>query len=398
MEAIAELERFVVGNDDLQELEAHIGRFNLFEALKLARVEIRHSNFLAWILDPNESHGQGSIFLKGVLMDLLAKTPPELRPFSPIEIDGVELASVEIDRERHGIDVLIHSSQPPFVVAIENKIGSGEHGNQLDRYEEAVEREFPGVPTQLVFLTTDGTEPSSDSWVPYTYSDLHRVFERIRRAHQAAIGEDVGLFLDHYLGLIQSRFMDDETIDALCRRIYRNHRRALDLIFERAGSPESELVDRLVELLQSQPERWHVYNVTSKRIDFVRRDWTELLPPVGPKMEAPRLWLKLTLAVRKGACRLFVEVQRAKETELRQRVVARLTQDQKEFGFQMRKGEEVGRRLDNQLIVRFPEEEDVDLESSITAAKKKLDAMYERTEGVAAALGPLVDSWKSARS
>jgi hypothetical protein len=124
-ELVSELERFVVGNDELRELEARIGRFNAFEALKLARVEIRHSNFLAWILDPVESHGQGGIFLKALMMDLLAETPEALRPFSPIELDGAELSGVELRREFHGIDVLITGGSPSFVVAIENKIDSG---------------------------------------------------------------------------------------------------------------------------------------------------------------------------------------------------------------------------------------------------------------------------------
>jgi hypothetical protein len=49
-EALAALERFVVDNDDLLALESLIGRFNIFDALNIARVEIRHSNFLALIL------------------------------------------------------------------------------------------------------------------------------------------------------------------------------------------------------------------------------------------------------------------------------------------------------------------------------------------------------------
>ena len=58
--ALAALERFVIENDDLLELESHIGRFNIFDALRIERMEIRHSNFLAWLLDPNESHGQAA--------------------------------------------------------------------------------------------------------------------------------------------------------------------------------------------------------------------------------------------------------------------------------------------------------------------------------------------------
>jgi hypothetical protein len=78
------LERFVVENDDLLKLESRMGRFNIFDALGITRAEIRHSNFLAFVLDPAESHGQGQLFLKAVLMDILKRAPAELRPLSPL--------------------------------------------------------------------------------------------------------------------------------------------------------------------------------------------------------------------------------------------------------------------------------------------------------------------------
>src|SRR5262249_36039771 len=84
LDAQKELERFGLENDDLLELEARIGRFNIFDALALTHVEIRHSNFLAYILDPSESHGQRELFLKALLVDMLKATAPELRPLSPI--------------------------------------------------------------------------------------------------------------------------------------------------------------------------------------------------------------------------------------------------------------------------------------------------------------------------
>ncbi len=88
-EALHLLEEFVVENDALRELETRIGRFNIFDALGIVNQEIKHSNFLAWLLDPAESHGQGGLFLRAFLMDLLRQTPPgEQRLFSPVYLDG----------------------------------------------------------------------------------------------------------------------------------------------------------------------------------------------------------------------------------------------------------------------------------------------------------------------
>ena len=132
------LERFVVDNDDLLALESVIGKFNIFDALDIARAEIRHSNFLAFILDPAESHGQGQLFLKAFLTDLLKAAPAKLRPLSPIELDGTDLRGVEVRREWRHIDLLIASQQPPFIAVIEDKIRPQGHSDQQSRYEATI--------------------------------------------------------------------------------------------------------------------------------------------------------------------------------------------------------------------------------------------------------------------
>src|SRR4051812_3595847 len=112
--AVEALERFVVENDDLITLESRIGKFNIFDALGITRAEIRHSNFLAFILDPAESHGQGQLFLKAILMDVLKEATADKRPLSPIELDGTDLRGVEVRREWQHIDLLITCQQPRF--------------------------------------------------------------------------------------------------------------------------------------------------------------------------------------------------------------------------------------------------------------------------------------------
>lgn len=207
--ALKALERFVVDNDDLLALESRIGRFNIFDALRIARAEIRHSNFLAFILDPAESHAQSQLFLKALLMDLLKAAPANLRPLSPIDIDGIDLRGVEVRREWNKIDLVITCEQPSFVIAMENKIEADEHSIQLFRYKQTISQHFPKARPLYVFLTPDGAEASEDEWVSYSYGDIHRVLSRVRTTYANAIGEDVRVFLDHYLTLIGTRLMED---------------------------------------------------------------------------------------------------------------------------------------------------------------------------------------------
>lgn len=290
-EAIAALEAFVVDNDDLVQLEERIGKFNIFDALGIVRAEIRHSNFLGWLLDPADTHGTGQLFLRAVLMDILHRAPNDIRPLSPVEIDGRDLAGVEVRREQDHIDILIAADDPKIVVAIENKIDSDEHSNQLERYRDAVTKRYPDHDALYVFLTREGDEPSDEQWSPYSYADLHASLSRVRRLNDNAIGDDVLVFLDQYLRMIGSRFMDDPKIDELCDRIYRNHRQALDLIFERKADPRRVIVDTFAECFPAdQYERRN----TGKACIIEPLAWREIFPPdgdFGPRSQ-PTGWVR----------------------------------------------------------------------------------------------------------
>ena len=41
-------------------------KFNAFDVLRYSDYEIRHSNVLAWLLTPGETHGVGGAFLRSV--------------------------------------------------------------------------------------------------------------------------------------------------------------------------------------------------------------------------------------------------------------------------------------------------------------------------------------------
>ena len=46
-----------------------------------------------------------------------------------------------------------------FLCAIENKVFSSEHSEQLTRYRKALERDYPDFARRFVFLTPEGTNP-----------------------------------------------------------------------------------------------------------------------------------------------------------------------------------------------------------------------------------------------
>jgi hypothetical protein len=292
------LERFVAENDELQELEEKIGRFNVFDALRITRREINHSNFLAWLLDPAESHGQGDLFLKAVLMDMLRQARQQGKgvPVSPVELDGSDLQGVEIRREWKNIDLLISCQTPSFVVAIENKVDSGEHSGQLKRYRETVDKEFGEAARIFVFLTPDGESASEAGWVHYAYMDLLKVLARVRRMSSGSLGGDVSVFLDHYLNLIENQFMNNPEIERLCRRIYTNHQRAIDLIVEHAGSATRQVLEGAGVELSKAPLEWTITRTKKTFLNASPPSWSSLLPPIGTEKQNSK-WEWVALAI-----------------------------------------------------------------------------------------------------
>ncbi len=393
-EALAALERFVVDNEDLLSLEFLIGKFNIFDAVKIARTEIRHSNFLAFLLDPAESHGHGQLFLNALLMDLLKTAPPSLRPLSPIELDGTQLRGVEVRREWHHIDLLIACSQPPLIVAIENKIGSSEHSNQLNRYEQTIIEHFPNTGSLFVYLTPTGEAPSPGAWVPYSYRELYRVLSRVRETYKSSIGADVLVFLDHYLNLIGTRLMDDPKIDELCQRIYKNHRRALELIYDRVGSPSAGVLAK-VEAALREDSRWHVFYRGANLIDFVRADWLSWLPQIGiDRKDAPRSWFVFRLEVNNSKLDFYVEIRRMSDVALRRRLVDSLIKEGAKFGFKRSAGtvtDNYTRVSGRERLLQWSDDENEPSEDLIRATvKKKLDDVFPKIAAVPKLLEPLL--------
>ena len=59
---LAELEQHyarLLTDPEVDQLSQTVNQPNIFKILGVSHYEIRHSNFLAWLLDPYESHGVG---------------------------------------------------------------------------------------------------------------------------------------------------------------------------------------------------------------------------------------------------------------------------------------------------------------------------------------------------
>lgn len=243
------LEAFLLESEELEELEGRLGSFNIFEAMGHIRAEERHSDFLSFLLDPNAPHGLADRFLTKLIQEALKILPPELRSISLGEIALADLANCLVLREFHQIDVLCIDDERRIVLAIENKIGSSEHSNQLRRYRNYLEREFPDHRKILVYLSPDRAPPSDPHYIPFGYDDVVRLVEQCLAKWEQSLSAPVGIALRHYSQMLRRHIVTDEEMADLAKAIYRKHRPALDFIFEQRPDRQLELSELIGQMI-----------------------------------------------------------------------------------------------------------------------------------------------------
>ncbi|WP_301010684.1 PDDEXK-like family protein [Anaerotignum lactatifermentans] len=143
------LKEFLLDISCLDQLAEWSDSFNLFDVLKITRVEIRHSNMLAWLLDPNENHGLEKNVLEGFIRFAIVSGGCELSVFDLLKITYEDFC---VYREWNHLDILAVSKQSKIVLCIENKIDSGEGYRQLERYRKWIYDAYPEYQKVLIFL------------------------------------------------------------------------------------------------------------------------------------------------------------------------------------------------------------------------------------------------------
>jgi hypothetical protein len=129
------------------------------------------------------------------------------------------------------------------VMVIENKIGTKEHSNQLERYMRTVEVEFPGFERVGIFLTPDGTLPSSVQYLAIDYGVVADAVDGCIERESLDTDPAVGVLMRHYVRMLRRHVVADSNVARMCRELYRQHKQALDLIFEHQPRFTQSLID-----------------------------------------------------------------------------------------------------------------------------------------------------------
>ena len=213
--------------------------FNAFDVLRYAEYEIRHSNVMAWLLDPGETHGVGRVFLEWLLGK--ARLPGKL-PAEIVRGDGGQ--TVRVERELHYVDVMIFldSDHGRHIVAIENKPGwaSPEHYDQVRGYAAVLRKEYRGHEVHNVLLSSSrkGIEVEDE----IAHVSWRDVGAQIKTMHDAGVfGQgEVAAFIRQYLVAV-GRMIGPEASDAdYFRKLLDNYHSLLKYMFGMLGDEEGE--------------------------------------------------------------------------------------------------------------------------------------------------------------
>ena len=309
---------------------------DVFDVLDLDGSEEFHSNFLAWLLDPRGSHGLGDHFLREFLVasGVSGAISAANRPSTTVRREK----SLELDGGYGRLDIRILNENANFVCAIENKVWSPESGNQLAWYRKVLARDHPDHRVHRVFLTRGGAKPDDpaerEHWTTMSYTDVLRLIEGIIEAERNLINEDVMAFLRQYAITLRRNIVPEVSNDVheLARRIYRKHKRAIDLIIEHQERYEPNYVTEgfwmVREAIGKQP-LWREVRFDRPYARFVSADWTgyeELILD-----DWPYSLLLFELRVTSNGAELYFSMARGGDEAVRTKVFDRVKENPDTF-------------------------------------------------------------------
>lgn len=246
------LKEFILEDECLSDISVKANEINIFEVLKAEKSELRHSNMLAWLLDPSENHGLGASFLREFIKAVIRSGYNDYDAnyeYAGEDISGhivewtlTDFDTVIVNREekvssgRADIIVRASANNKSYLLVIENKVGSVESVDQTKKYYAEFSNENADY-SVYVYLTPSGEMPRDNHWCIVTYKDVISALDNARSYH--ALSDKVNLLLDDYTKSVKKHIIGDEEIIRLCDAIYRDNKDAVDYILKNGDDPKS---------------------------------------------------------------------------------------------------------------------------------------------------------------
>ena len=185
-----------------------INQNSMLDIYGIARSETHHSKFLAWLLNPNESHHTGELALRKLLniavrrgieqnnqstnfewLKTTVLTSASLSLTSASNVQVLTESYVEVQGKKGAkgrIDILVSNlalGGELINIIIENKIYSNEHDEQTTTYFEGINQKFPKPKNRNIFLyltpksnwempKVDGPSCTCKDFIEINYQDI----------------------------------------------------------------------------------------------------------------------------------------------------------------------------------------------------------------------------------
>lgn len=227
------------GSQDFKNLDSLTNVFCPFEAIGMIRQEIRHANFLSYILDPKKPHGLEDAVLQDFLIGL-ADVDDARVPFRVSHFQFADLERARVRREWKNTDLVIELPPGSFsfsekgaVICVELKIDASESEEQLKKYRDIVSQNFDvnQYTPAFFFVTVEGDEARKVDdqavWYPLALDEIVSRLEGVVSRYPAK--KSISM-LQSYTEMLRRNILENPEIDELSRKIWAEHRRALEIL------------------------------------------------------------------------------------------------------------------------------------------------------------------------
>lgn len=300
-------------NPDFSQLQKCLNKRNFFRILGLGKLETRHSNMLAWLLDSNENHNLDDSFVVPFLQSIIKDNKSEIQCKIGKTIDVDELMKdglrdFSVEREHYFIDssgkmryidllLVSRNSQYPLVICIENKVMSLQHDGQLEAYQDYILNlsEYKGYCKLFLYLTPTKEIIDGCLWTKISYHYVTNTLDQLLTLDN--IEDEVKLFITHYRDIIRRDIMNEDLeIRELCRNYFKGNKEIYQTIFKNTLGAEKEkltgaIVDKLDELVTAQKIKLIVSSnqQTNTEFKFVTNSLIDVMP-LEESQSSCRVW------------------------------------------------------------------------------------------------------------
>jgi hypothetical protein len=361
------LQQFMVNNYELERLESTLNEFNPLNVLKVDNYEIRHSNILSWLLNPKENHRLDDSFLRKFLAEIIVNNDSLETKLNVFNIQEFIFSEIEIKREWSDIDILLIDKRNKFVLFIENKIRAKESKGQLKKYHNRIDDNFQGFEKIPVFLTLFGDNPSDIRYGILSYVKILEILRFILEINSEYLNEKIVDFINYYIRTLELLTMEDKELKELCKKIYKEHKEAIDLIaeyanensFEEAAKEFANQMD-FTEFSANGRGLWTIPKVISENVERVAEEkWVWGYP------------LTVWFAVRGGKMGVILEVGPFLDANLRSEFLKHL----RNYGFSINEKSLLSTAKYTRIFSKYPVFDDWDNKESIV---QKLTELYNK--------------------